>query len=102
MQGTQIAFEFHLSFQKLQGHQLIGSSFLLAECSRSVWTPFFILDDGYIGFLLHFLKIEMSSLFVFEKRGGLSSGFWKGPRGYKGSFQIGERFARIFENSNEI
>ena len=24
MQGTEIAFEFHLSFQKMQEHQLIG------------------------------------------------------------------------------
>jgi len=29
MQGTQIAFEFHLSFEKMrEDHQLIDSSFL--------------------------------------------------------------------------
>ena len=57
MQGTQIAFEFHLSFQKLREHQVIGSSFLLAESSRSFWTHFFLLHDEYTGFLSHVLKI---------------------------------------------
>jgi len=75
MKGTQIAFEIHLSFQKLREHQLMVSSFLLAKCSRSFCTPCFLLDDGNIGFLSHFFKIEMSSLFVFEKRDGLFSGF---------------------------
>jgi len=76
-----------LNFQKLQENQLTGSSFFLAECSCSFLTPFFLLDDGYIGFLSHFLKIDMSSLFIFEKKDGLSSGFLKGPRAYEGSFQ---------------
>ena len=31
MQGTHIAFEFHLSFQNLGEHLLIGSFFLLVE-----------------------------------------------------------------------
>ena len=35
LQDTQIAFEFHLSFQKLREHQLVDSSFLLDECYRS-------------------------------------------------------------------
>jgi len=45
------------------------------------------LDDEYTGILLKFLKILMGSLFAFEKRGGLSSSFWKASRAYKGTFQ---------------
>jgi len=29
--GTQIAIEFHFSFKKMQEHQLIGFSFLVAK-----------------------------------------------------------------------
>jgi len=64
MQGTQIAFEFHLSFQKLLEHQLIGSSFLMAIAAFELLFYWFSLAF-----------FEMSSLFVFEKKGGLSSGF---------------------------
>ena len=31
MQGTQIAFDFHLSFQKMREYQLIGQAFELAK-----------------------------------------------------------------------
>jgi len=63
------------------------------------------LDDGYtvgIGFLSHFLKIEMSSLFVFEKRDGFLVAFEKVQEPIRALFKNGKRLARIFENSNEI
>ena len=40
-QGTQIAFEFHLSFQNLRVHPLVGSFFLLAKFFCGVLMPFF-------------------------------------------------------------
>ena len=52
-QVTHIAFEFNLSFQKLQEYQLSGSSFLgwlnLLWILSSFWINFFLLDDEYTG-----------------------------------------------------
>jgi len=62
-----MAFEFHLSFQKLQEHQLnVSLSYWLHPLAAL--NSFFLLDDEYTGFLLHVLKIEMSSLLIFRKK----------------------------------
>jgi len=54
------------------------------------------MDDGYIGFLSHFLKIEMRSLLVFEKRDGSLVAFEKVQEHIRALSKNGERFARIF------
>ena len=48
MQGTQIAFEFHLSFQKMREHQLIDSFSLLAEFLHGFLCSLFVRQTGDI------------------------------------------------------
>jgi len=57
---------------------------------------FFLLDDGYIGFLSHFLKIDMNSLFVFEKETGSLVAFEKVQEHIRALLKNSERFARSF------
>ena len=44
MQGTQIAFEFHLSFQKLREHQLIGSYWPIALAALELLFSYWMMD----------------------------------------------------------
>ena len=43
MQGTQIAFQFHLSFQKMRDHKLLDSFFLLTDFFGRYCVLFFLL-----------------------------------------------------------
>ena len=68
MQGTQIVFEFHMSFQKIQEYKLLNS--------------FPLLDEFFCGFcVLFFLPIGWINILEFSynfwKRGDHSIGFWK-------------------------
>ena len=76
MQGTQIAIEFHLSFQNLREHHLIDSFSLLAEFFRGFLWSFFYWLDEYAGILSQLLKKGLSTLLAFEKLGELSNGVW--------------------------
>jgi len=69
MQGTQIAFEFRLSFQ------LTDFFSLLAEFFRGFFVLFFLLDYEFTGILPQFLKKRVSTLIIFLNLGDLSIGF---------------------------
>ena len=75
MQGTHLAFEFHLSFQKLREYQLIDSFSLLAEFFRGFFVLLFQLVDEYTRSFSQFLKTGVGTLLSFEKLGERSIGF---------------------------
>jgi len=56
MQGTQIASEFHLSFQKIREHKLLDSFSLLVELFRGFCAPFFYWLNEFTGILSQHLK----------------------------------------------
>ena len=76
MQGTQIAFEFHLSFQKKQGHQLIGSFSLLAEFFRRFLWPFSFWLMNILEFSHSFSKEGRGPLEFFEISNKNSEPIW--------------------------
>ena len=103
MQGTHLAFEFHLSFQKLRAYQLIDSFSLLAEFFRGFFVLFFYWLDEYTWILLQLLNKGVITLYWLSKSEMLSSGFWKASRAYKEHFTKEERGPlAFFGNSNEF
>jgi len=75
LQGKQKAFEFYLSFQKKQEHQLIDSFSILAEFFCGFSVLFFLLVNEYTGILSQFLNKGVVTLLSLEKLGELSIGF---------------------------
>ena len=72
MQGTQIAFEFHLSFQKMRKHQRIVFFSLLTEFFRGFFVLYWL--DEYTRILSQLLKKVVSTHLAFEKGDAPSSG----------------------------
>jgi len=72
MQGTHLAFEFHLSFQKLWKFQLIKFLSPIGWFLSRIFVLLFLLVDEYTWILSQFLKKGVGTLISFEKVGELS------------------------------
>jgi len=66
----QIAFEFHLSFQKMWVYQLIDSSFSLA---KFILNPFSAFEFLFTYWMMNILEFSG----ILENWTELSIGFWK-------------------------
>jgi len=98
---THLAFEFHLSFQKLREYQLIGSSLLLVEFILYPLAAFeflfsYWMMNTYNRILSQHLKIETALYWLLKREVASLVAFKKLQEHIRALLKNWERFARSF------